>query len=164
MYPQITPRLLVALLLLVLFCPCTLSAQEWKARAISGVMHYRAAVLGDTTAKFDGCRVAQHLGAAEAAAAIAEPVRGILRPCGEAARAADRDEVRVDSLTAREGGGARVYLTVIRGEWVHREDFTLGHSSGPMMAVNEVRLWGAVQAYPRRPAASGAQTPPGLYR
>ena len=151
MHPQMTraPFLLVPLLLLVGHLP--LAAQEWKANAISSVMHYRASVLGDTTAKFDGCRVGQHLGADAARPLIAEPVRRMLGPCDPSG---DRYTVRVDSLSraATDVGNVMVYLTVIRGEWVHREDFALvPHTGGWLMGVREARLWGAVQSYPRRP-------------
>lgn len=149
-----TPRtlLLVLLLLLVGSSPLhTQDTQDWKARAISSVIDYRASVLGDTTAKFDGCTVARHMGDAEPCAPmVAEPVRWMLKPC-EATR--DRHTALVDSLARREAGDVMVYLTVIRGEWIHREDYTLvpHDSPGPFMAVLEARLWGAVQSYPRRP-------------
>lgn len=156
MHTEVTQRTLLSVLLLLLSGSSPLhaqDAQDWKARAISSVMDYRASVLGDTTAKFDGCTVARHLGDAEPCApTVAEPVRWMLKPC-EAAR--DRHTVRVDSLARRNGGDVMVYLTVVRGEWIHREDYSLvpHDSPGPFMAVREARLWGAVQSYPRRPVS-----------
>jgi hypothetical protein len=146
------PRTLLPLLLLSGWPPLhAQDAQDWKARAISSVMDYRASVLGDTAAKFDGCTVVRHLGdTAPFTPQIAEPVRWMLKPC-EGAR--DRHTVLVDSLARREAGDVMVYLTVIRGEWIHREDYALvfHDSPGSFMAVREARLWGAVQSYPRRP-------------
>jgi hypothetical protein len=155
MHTRMTQRTLMVALLLLLFGRHPIHAQDgqdWKASAISSVMDYRASVLGDTTAKFDGCRIGRHLDdRSPLPVGIAEPVRGMLQPCG-APRG--RYSVAVDSLARRADGSVMAYVTVVRAEWVHREDYTLvpHDSPGPFMGVREVRLWGAVQAYPRRPA------------
>jgi hypothetical protein len=149
----------VAVAVCLLSWSAPLAAQpesEWNAKAISSVMSYRAAVLGDTATKFDACTVAQQVGAEaeEIAAKFAQPVRGMLvLPCVPVAEHGARRVVLVDSVARSEGGMAKVYITVVLGEWIHREDYSLVlHASDPpIMAVREVRLWGALQSYPRRP-------------
>jgi hypothetical protein len=151
MYSNVTGGALSALLLLL---PTPLHAQDaenWQARAVSTIMHYRSAVIGDTVAKFDECGIARHLGdEAPVAPRLAEPVRWMLRPCQPARHP---NTVRLDSLARRGDADVMVYVTVTRGEWVHREDYALvtHDSPRPLMGVREVRLWGAVQSYPRRP-------------
>lgn len=132
------------------------SVANWKQQAINTVMDYRSSVLGDTVAKFDGCSVARELGAApeDVVAIFAEPVRGMLAAdCVAAAERGARKVVLVDSVTRHGDDVVRAYVTVVVGEWVHREDYALviHTSEPPLMAVREVRVWGAVQSYPRRP-------------
>lgn len=160
MHAEVTLARLAALLLLVLGAH-PLQAQgadDWAARAIGSVVHYRASVLGDTTARFDGCSVARQLGdTARVPARIAEPARRMVDPCAPRERiAGGRYAVVVDSL-ARRGPEVMVYLTVVRGEWIHREDYALiPHETGAFMGVREARLWGTLQVYPRRPGRGTA--------
>jgi hypothetical protein len=158
MYSTVRPTLAAVAVCLLAASP-SLAAQseaEWKGQAISSVIGYRTAVLGDTATRFDGCAVAQQLGVdpGEVAAKLAQPARGMLvLPCVPVAERGTRKVVLVDSVARGEGGMVKAYITVVIGEWVHREDYSLVlHTSDPpMMAVREVRLWGALQSYPRRP-------------
>lgn len=157
MHTQVTQRFTLVLLSLLGSFPLHAQhGEDWRAKAISGVMHYRAVVLGDTAARFDECRVARHLdGTGPVAPRIAEPVRWMLQSCDTPG---DRYNVRVDSLVRRSEGEVMLYVTVVRGEWVHREDYAMvpHDGPGPLMGVREVRLWGAVQSYPRRPTPGAA--------
>jgi hypothetical protein len=127
--------------------------------ALSAVMLYRYEYLGDST-RFDACRIAHHLGdAANVPARLAEPVRRLLdgstRECPRHREAGRSRIVLVDSV-ARGDSVTHVHLTVLRGEYIHREDYTvLPLRMRPAMAVREVRIWGAGQAYPVRPRGRG---------
>lgn len=156
MHPKMTAPSPVLLLALLLVLRPGLAAQEGDqhqgiAAAVSSVIDYRVSVLADTTAKFDGCRVARVAGSAER---LAQQVRRWVAPCQAANPAhqpGERHVVLVDSVT-NSATGVHAYVTVIRGEWVHRENYALiPHSGGPYMGVREVKLWGAAQAYPVRP-------------
>jgi hypothetical protein len=118
-------------------------------------MDYRASVLADTTAKFDGCSLTQHLG--DSALQLAEQVRWMLAPCESAPGMVDRHVVRLDSLSRGETE-VRAHLTVTRGEWVHKEQFVLEPTVAdrPYMLVREVRLSGGSQFYPVRPRRAPA--------
>jgi hypothetical protein len=132
--------------------------ESWKVHAISTVMDYRASVLADATAKFDGCSLAQHLGDhAVVRVQLAEQVRWMLAPCESAAAMVDRHVVRLDSLSRGETE-VRVHLTVIRSEWIHGEEFILIPTEAirPYMLVREVRLSGGSQFYPVRPRRAPA--------
>jgi hypothetical protein len=53
----------------------------------------------------------------------------------------------VDALALSDTIGY-VYLTVRRGEWVHRETFTLPRLRHGGWGVREARVWGAMQFLP----------------
>lgn len=158
--------LLTSVLLLLPIIP--LHAQPdagWKGQAVSAMMAYRVSVLGDTTSKFDPCSMARRLDAeaSDMPHRIAEGVRGmLLTQCVPPAERRMRAVVLVDSLAWSGEGDAKAYITVVRGEWVHREDYTLvPHGTGsPMMGVREVRVWGASQAYSPRPPSRSTATAP----
>lgn len=160
MHPEMTAQRSVLLFVLLLVLPQPLAAQEgeeWRSVAVSSVIDYRVSVLADTTAKFDACRIARVAGGVER---LAQPVRRWVAPCeaADAHQPGNRHLVLVDSVTGSEGE-ALAYVTVIRGEWVHRENYALApHAGGPFMGVREVKLWGAVQAYPVRRSGT-SQTP-----
>ena len=138
--------------------PAAAQTSAEAGRAISTVMNHRFTWLADSL-PFDVCSVRGALGGGDGFAShIIEPVRGLL---GDAAASCPRDgrsdrTVLVDSLRFSDTT-ARVYLTVLRGELVHRESYTLGRSrsSAAYMPIREVRLWGHGQAYRGR-AAPGA--------
>lgn len=149
-----TVSLLAPLLVLAARPLAAQADAEWKARAIAGMMTYRAAVLGDTATRFDACSVARQLGveAADLGRHLAEPAAGLLGPCLAVSERSMHRVVLVDSLTRGPDGEITAYATVVLGEWVHREDYSfVNDASRPRVAVREVRLWGAVQSYPRRP-------------
>jgi hypothetical protein len=146
--------LLTAVLLLVGNPLAAQSEKEWEAEALFSIMVYRMSVLGDTATKFDGCSLArvlevepEHVGAA-----LPEGVRGMIAPCPGVAERGTRNVVLVDSLRRDQNTEGKAYVTIVLGEWVHREDYSF--VPGPRVAVREVRLWGAVQSYPRRPRRS----------
>jgi hypothetical protein len=129
--------------------------EDQRASSIRAVIDYRSTVIDDTTAKFDLCPLAgQGVDVSELRARVAERAPGMVREgCDAPGGWGRQPSVRVDSVVQPQGGDVRVHVTVIRGEWVHREDFSLGsHSPGSLPGVREVRLWGAVQARPRNPA------------
>jgi hypothetical protein len=142
---------LIAVLLLVAPPLAAQSEKDWKAQALVSIMAYRMSVLGDTATKFDGCSVARVLevDAENVAEDLPETVQGMIAPCPAAAERGIRRVVLVDSLRREQGAEGRAHITIVLGEWVHREDYFL--VPGPRVAVREVRLWGAVQSYPRRP-------------
>jgi hypothetical protein len=142
---------LIAVLLLVGTPLAAQSEKDWKAQALVSIMAYRMSVLGDTAAKFDGCSLARVLEVEpeNVAADLPEAVRGMIAPCPAVAERSFRKVVLVDSLTREQNAEGKAYVTIVLGEWVHREDYFL--VQGPRAAVREVRLWGAVQSYPRRP-------------
>ncbi|WP_420125737.1 hypothetical protein [Longimicrobium sp.] len=143
--------LLIAVLLLVRSPLAAQSETSWKAEALASIMAYRMSVLGDTATKFDGCSVARVLEVApeHVVADFPEAVRALIAPCPSVAERSTRKVVLVDSLTREQDATVKGYLTIVRGEWVHREDYFF--VLGPRVAVREVRVWGAVQSYPRRP-------------
>lgn len=137
------------------------AAQATPGPALSAVMTYRLTFLGDST-RFDACTVARQMGnVRDVAALIDAPVRRLLdgppEPCPRAREPGRSATVLVDSIVASDSV-THVHLTVIRGENVHREDYTVvRRGNGEFRGVREVRLWGAAQAYPgRRPAAGGS--------
>jgi hypothetical protein len=153
MYTKMTraAALLIAVLLVVGGPLAAQSEKNWKAQALASIMAYRMSVLGDTAAKFDGCSVARVLEVApeHVAADLPEAVRPLIAPCPSVAERSTRNVVLVDSLTREQDATVKGYVTIARGEWVHREDYLF--VEGPRVAVREVRVWGAVQSYPRRP-------------
>jgi hypothetical protein len=162
-HSKVTRRaaILVGLLHLVVGIPATgQEPHDWRVDALRAVVNYRTTYLGDTLAKLDLCRFgAQHGGeGAELRARLAEYAEGMLWDCdspADRAPSGNRHLVYVDSVARRDAGDVFVRVTVSRGEYVHREDFSLvPHQPGFPMGVREVRLWGAGQAYPRRPIPS----------
>jgi hypothetical protein len=143
--------LVIAVLLLVGGPLAAQSEKDWKAQALVSIMTYRMSVLGDTATKFDGCSVARVLEVEPetATAALPETVRGLIASCPSVTERSTRKLVLVDSLTRVQDATGKAYVTIVRGEWVHREDYSF--VPGPRVAVGEVRVWGAVQSYPRRP-------------
>jgi hypothetical protein len=143
--------LLIAALLFVGSPLAAQSDDDWKAQALGSVMVYRMSVLGDTVAKFDSCSLARVLEVEpeNVAADLPEALSGLIAPCPAVAERGIRKVVLVDTLARDPGTEGKVYVTVVLGEWVHREDYFL--VPAPRAAVREVRLWGAVQSYPRRP-------------
>lgn len=145
-------------LLLVLTAPSARAQSTADtARAVSTVMDHRRTYMADTL-PFDACSVQRVVGGGEQFVSRLTPqVRGTLddprSPCPRPARQG-RSAAVVDSVRF-SGETARVYLTVLRGELIHREDYTLNarRSSAAFMPVREIRLWGHSQAYPagRRP-------------
>lgn len=127
------------------------AVSDEAARAIGAVMNYRRYFLDDPLA-FDACKVREALGGN--ANTLAVQLRGMLDDVAAScprATTRPRNVVLIDSVRLADSV-ARVYATVIRGELIHREIYSLDpRTSAPMMSVREVRLWGAVQAYPRRP-------------
>jgi hypothetical protein len=114
---------------------------------------------------FDGCSVQRALGGAtEYALLLVSHVRGMVddasSPCPRPARQG-RSVVLVDSVRF-EPDTARVYVTVLRGELIHRENYALNpeRSSAAYMGVREVRSWGHTQAYPGRGRAPAGTAPP----
>lgn len=138
--------------------PLAAQAPEEVARAVSTVMSHRHTYMDDPLA-FDGCSVQRALGGgdpSEVTARLAIQVRGMLddaaSPCPRVP-VRGRDVVLVDSVRYTTDA-ARVYLTILRGEYIHRENYELNpaRSSAAFMGVREVRSWGHSQAYPvRRP-------------
>lgn len=131
-----------------------LHAQETDevARAIGSVMTYRLAELDDPI-PFDACRIQRVTGDAEdVAARLHDSVRsmldGPLTGCPRQAAPQSRSVVLVDSVRLSPEGD-RVFVTVLRGEYRHREDYTFhpANSSTVFLLVREVRLWGHGQAY-----------------
>lgn len=134
-------------------------AADEASRAVSTVMDYRRTYLDDAL-PFDACTVRRVLGGGgeNFVARLVSHVRGMLddpqTPCPRQFTQG-RSVVLVDSVQVADSI-AHVYLTVLRGELVHRETYLLNPASTAVyMGVREVKLWGAVQAYPRRPAVSG---------
>jgi hypothetical protein len=146
-----TAAFLIAILMLVGNPLAAQSENDWKTQALFSIITYRMSVLGDTVAKFDGCSLARALEAEpeNVAAPLPEAVRGMIAPCSAVAERGTRKVVQVDSLRHGPNADGTAYVTVVLGEWVHREDYFF--VPGPRAAVREVRLWGAIQSYPRRP-------------
>jgi hypothetical protein len=133
---------------------------EQAARAVSTVMNYRRGWMDDPLV-FDVCSVRQALGGAEDfASMIAPQVRAMLNDTETSCPRSpvlDPRMVLVDSVRQAEPA-VLVYVTVLRGELIHREIHELNsHVWTPMMGVRSVRLWGSGQFYPVRPGRSGAQ-------
>jgi hypothetical protein len=149
---------LAALVALVVAASAPLAAQtpEDMARALGTVMNHRQTYMDDPL-RFDACSVQRALGGgttADIAARLAPMVRGMLddamRPCPRIP-VRGRSVVLVDSVLYTTEA-ARVYLTVLRGELIHRENYELHpeRSTAAFMGVREVRSWGHSQAYPGR--------------
>lgn len=126
--------------------------------AVDAAIGFRRSAMADTL-KFDACTIYAATGhPAGFPNGISEANRGTLdrpgpRPCDspvEPVRLPYR--VYVDSLTLSDSIGS-VYLTVRRGEWLHRETFTLPRLRGGRWGVREVRIWGAIQITPPPPHA-----------
>jgi hypothetical protein len=127
---------------------------DQAARAVSTVMDYRRSFMADPL-PFEACAVRRALGGSEDFASnLSAQVRGLLddaaSPCPRP-YSSGRSAVYVDSVRVADPG-VRVYLTVLRGELIHREIHTLDpRSTAAYMGVREVRLWGNSQFYPARP-------------
>jgi hypothetical protein len=128
-------------------------------RAVSTAMMHRSTYLADSL-RFEACSIRQAVGGGEEFTShIVEPVRGMLddavAACPREAREESRNTVLLDSLRF-DDATAHVYLTVLRGELVHREDHTLtrNRSSAAYMPIREVRLWGHGRAYRGAPWAA----------
>jgi hypothetical protein len=164
MRPTLNSRLLLAVIIplgMAAVCPpAAAQASAEAGMAISTVMFHRMVYLADST-RFDACTVRQAMnGVEEYAAHIIEPVRGMLDDTSAQcphAREWYPMVVLVDSLRFTDTT-AQVYLTVLHGEMIHRENYTLSrnHSFAAYMPFRDVRLWGHGQAYrgPRRPPAA----------
>ncbi|HEX6037968.1 hypothetical protein [Longimicrobium sp.] len=153
------PVLLTASLLMGRPSPAAAQNADEVARAISTVMDHRATYMADAL-PFDGCTVQRAMeGAAGYAARLVPHVRAMIddpaAPCPRTPPQGRRT-VLVDSVQLA-ADTARVYLTVLRGELVHRENYVLNPRPGVYMGVRDVRSWGFAQAYPRR--AGGAAAP-----
>jgi hypothetical protein len=122
------------------------------ARAVDAVIRYRRSWMADTT-RFDACSVAewtsieqgvQNPGRVLLGAAGEGCVRGRLSPAAQGAR----HLVVLDSAVASDSA-AQVVVVVRRGEYTHRETFSLVYHRVPgTWAIREVRLWGSMQASP----------------
>lgn len=127
---------------------------EQAARAVSTVMDYRRTWMDDPL-PFETCSVRRALGGTDDfAAQLAPQVRSLLdnveAPCPRPA-APGRNLVHVDSVRLADPA-VLVYVTVLRGELIHREIHELDPgTSGAYMGVRAVRLWGNVQIYPAYP-------------
>lgn len=153
-------------LTLIVAVPAGLSGMSAEAqtsaeagRAISTVMNHRVAWLADSL-RFNACSVRRAMnGSADFASHIIEPVRGLLDDAAASCPREGRSDrtVLVDSLRFSDTT-AHVYLTVLRGELVHRESYTMARnrSSAAYMPIRDVRLWGHGQAYRGRAAPGTA--------
>jgi hypothetical protein len=132
------------------------------ARALSTVMNHRATYMADSL-PFDVCTIRRALGkdGEESVALLTPHVHGLMDDpsalCPRPFRSG-RNVVLVDSVGFSEAA-VRVFVTVLRGELIHREDYALNPQVRSLfMGVTEVRAWGHAQAYPTRRPASGATT------
>lgn len=128
--------------------------------AVDAVIGFRRGPMGDTL-MFDACTVFTAARRPERFPdGIGQANRPALdrpgpRPCDfteQPARLPYR--VYVDSLVLSDSVGS-MYLTVRRGEWLHREMFVLPRLRGGRWGVREVRIWGAIQIMPPPPRRSG---------
>lgn len=126
-------------------------------RAADAVIGFRRTVMADTL-KFDACSVFSATGRpADFPAGIGPANLPALdrrgpNPCGTPELPARLPyRVYVDSLALTDSVG-HVYLTVRRGELVHRETFLLPRIPGGW-GVREARIWGAIQVVPPPPGA-----------
>jgi len=129
--------------------------------AVDAVIGFRRTVMADTL-RFDACSVFTATGRlADFPAGIGPANLPVLdrqgpRPCDTAempARFVHR--VYVDSLALSDSVGF-VYLTIRRGESMHRETFTLPYVRGGW-GVREARIWGAFQFIPPPPQSGTRQ-------
>jgi hypothetical protein len=130
------PRLLKRIAIFAgLFTPVALGAQTSATtlRAVNRVLEYRAFWVGDST-RVDACSLFQSLGQPTGFPAGINPQVAFLldrasEPCADdpqrAARSWPRAVVRVDSVTAGDSV-VRVRLTVMKGENVYREAYSVG--------------------------------------
>ena len=133
-----------------------LHASDEVARAVSTVMDYRRTYLDDAL-PFDACTVQRVLGASRVAGLASRLVAHVqvmlddaATPCPRPFRQG-RSVVLVDSVRLSDST-AHVHVTVLRGELIHREAYSLNPGTRAVyMGVREVRLWGDAQAYPMRP-------------
>lgn len=154
MHRELAVRTAAALALLT---GLPLMRQDTRAiRAVDAVIGFRRTAMADTL-KFDACTVFTASGRpADFPAGLRPANIGALdrqgaAPCATQ-HAPDRlpDRVYVDSVALGDSIG-HVYLTVRRGEWVHRETFTLPSLPGGRWGVREARIWGALQVAPQAP-------------
>lgn len=129
--------------------------------AMDAVIGFRRGPMGDTL-RFDACTVFRAAGGPERFPnGIGEANRPALdqpgpHPCDSTVQPARFPyRVYVDSLVLSESVGS-MYLTVRRGEWLHRETFVLPRLRGGRWGVREVRIWGAIQVVPP-PHGSGTR-------
>ncbi|HEU4562778.1 MAG TPA: hypothetical protein VFS20_33420 [Longimicrobium sp.] len=137
------------------------SAAPTAAAALNRVISYRHAWMGDST-RVDACGAFESLGRPSTfPAGLTDPQRrffstsvgdcmpGRLSPAAQAAgRFVHVDSISTTHLTAT------VILTVRRGEYTHRETYSLvGRSESEGLRVSDVRFWGATQSTspPRQP-------------
>lgn len=149
-------RWLIALAVASALWAAPAPAQQTTTRTavLGAVMGYRLHWIGDSTA-FDACRVFRVAGEpADFPAGIMQPLRVLLDqpvdPCRRTTSStAPRNRVVVDSLSAGDSL-AHVFLTVRRGERVHRENYILRtpRAQPGFVGVKTVTLWGSVQFYP----------------
>jgi hypothetical protein len=123
--------------------------------AVDAVIGYRRTVMADTL-KFDACTIFAATGQPADFPTGIGPAnlptldRRDARPCDVVdppVRLPYR--VYVDSLSLSDSIG-HVYLTVRRGESLHRETFTLPRLRHGGWGVREARIWGAIQFLPPR--------------
>lgn len=151
--------------LLSLFSAGTGAAQDGidpRMAAVDEVIAYRRLVMADTLT-FDACLLFKATRESEDfPRGIGDANRGALdrldpRPCDAAdAPARFPRRVYVDSIVLMDSIGS-VYLTVRRGEWLHRETFTLARISAGEWSTRDVRIWGAIQVAPPPPRPSGTR-------
>jgi hypothetical protein len=135
-------------------------AQEPKGLAVvNAVLAHRAHWVGDRT-PVDACSVYEALGRpasfpAGIDSALVSLLDRTIQPCtADSTRAAVRWPprfVRVDTLQVSGSAAPRVVLTIVKGEYRYREQYTLRtwQSAGSVQAgVREVRTYGLLQALP----------------
>lgn len=131
------------------------AAQRAEAgQAVREIMLFRGEHLADTT-RLDACTVARTLGAGSLAGIDASVFDGPAEGCPRR-RARNASAVLLDSVAVNDGL-MHVHMTVVRGEFKHREHYTVHRwKSGEYRGVDGVRIWGAIQALlaPDEPAGS----------
>lgn len=149
LFPVIVPAVVAGIAL-----PAPAQSTAEAGGAISTVMGHRSIWMADST-RFEACSVQRAMnGAEDFAMHIIEPVRGLLNRTGSPCPRQPpgprewRAEVLVDSLRFTDST-ANVYVTVLRGELIHRENYTLARDplSPAFMPIRDVRLWGHGQFY-----------------
>lgn len=137
--------------------------------AIASVISYRQGWLDDGT-PFDACSVYRALGEpTDFPAGFDESIRARLEPDGESCLSSgrandprsDHNIVRLDSIRISSSDTAMVYLTVSRGEYFHRENYTLVNPTAHRWGVKDVLIWGSLRLHrPRREPRGNRPLPP----